>query len=243
MSEVEFIPAEKLKQQFYCLGHFYSLVFGNGTEIPCRSLLEILRKDTFHGAVSTEITDLQSDALVIMMNPGSSRPLDPEQGGAAVSAHEIETGLATQPLVPTVPDTTQYQIMRLMLLQNWQHVRIVNLSDLRNADSNRFVQEISLLEKLPSGAVHSIFSNARRNEWKARLSLNNGPVIAGWGQHPGLEKLAEYAVQSMAGQELTGIAVARHPLRFAHPSPRNHSHKVRWLVQMAARFRPQSASF
>lgn len=228
-----FIPAAKLKQQYHCLGHFYSLVFEDGTKIPCRSVLEILKTDKFTAASPQEVEALCSNALIIMMNPGSSRPLSPAHKDNIIAAGAINTTLAIQQLVPTVPDTTQYQIMRLMAVRNWHHVRIVNLSDLRNADSNDFLKEISCLEKMSDGTTHSIFSFERRSEWKHRLSMNRGPVIAGWGQSPRLAGLPERCVQSMGKHTLIGVRTAGHPLRFAHPSPRNHSHKLRWLSEMA----------
>jgi len=226
-----FIPAEKLKQQYFCLGHFYRLVLENGLEFPCRSVLEILKTDKFAG-FRKKIADSHSDALVIMMNPGSSRPLSPAHEDRGVAAGAIRTMELTQPLVPTVPDTTQYQVMRLMIVQNWNHVRVVNLSDLRNPNSVNFLETESHLKKIPGGSVHSIFSIERQKEWGLRLSMNRGPVIAGWGQSPRLVELAERCIQSMGRRRLFGVQAPGYPLRFAHPSPRNHAFKLQWLTDI-----------
>ncbi|NOY21949.1 MAG: DUF1643 domain-containing protein [Acidobacteria bacterium] len=237
-----FIPAAKLKQQYHCLGHFYRLLLKDGTIIPCRSVLEILKTDKFTVTPPKEVEKLCSDALVIMMNPGSSRPFLSSHNDALVPAGTIGTIGTPQPLVPTVPDTTQYQIMRLMAVQNWYHIRIVNLSDLRNADSNGFLKEVFRLEKISGGAIHSIFSIERRKEWKNRLSMNLGPVIAGWGQNPRLAELASRCVQSMDKYRLVGVQTHGAPLRFAHPSPRNHAFKLRWLSQIILLLRSESAN-
>ncbi|MCK5879817.1 MAG: DUF1643 domain-containing protein [Holophagae bacterium] len=237
-----FIPAAKLKQQYHCLGHFYSLVFEDGTKIPCRSVLEILKTDKFITTPPQEIEALASDTLVIMMNPGSSRPLSAAHKDNMTASGTIGITLKDQPLVPTVPDTTQYQIMRLMAIQGWHHARVVNLSDLRNADSNSFLHEISHLEKMSGGTAHSVFSIERRREWNLRLSMNQGPVIAGWGQSPRLAGLAEHCVHSMGENRLVGVQAAGHPLRFAHPSPRNHTYKLRWLSQMITLLGSKSAN-
>ncbi len=226
-----FIPAEKLKQQYFCLGHFYRLVLENAREFPCRSVLEILKTDKFAG-FREKIADSHSDALVIMMNPGSSHPLSPTHEDRGVAAGAIRTMELAQPLVPTVPDTTQYQVMRLMTIQNWDHVRVVNLSDLRNPNSVDFLQTASRVKEIPGGSVHSIFSIERQKEWGLRLSMNRGPVIAGWGQSPRLVELAERCIQSMGRRKLFGVQAPGHPLRFAHPSPRNHAFKLRWLTDI-----------
>jgi len=61
---------------------------------------------------------LRPDAVFIMMNPGSSKPL------VEVNNHFPATSLnkLAISLVPTKPDTTQYQVMRLMHYRWWQHV-------------------------------------------------------------------------------------------------------------------------
>jgi len=226
-----FVPAEKLKQQYSCLGHFYRLVLENDREFPCRSVLGILKTDKFAG-FREEIANSHSDALVIMMNPGSSHPLSPAHEDGRVAASAIRTMELTQPLVPTVPDTTQYQVMRLMIVQNWDHVRVVNLSDLRNPNSVDFLQTVSRLKELPGGSVHSIFSIERKKEWNLRLSMNRGPIIAGWGQSPRLSKLVEHCVHSIGRERIVGAQKPGHPLCFAHPSPRNHAFKLQWLADI-----------
>jgi len=227
-----FIPAEKLKQQYFCLGHFYRLVLENGREFPCRSVLEILKTEKYPIRLREEIADSHSDALIIMMNPGSSRALSPTHEDREVAAGAIRTMELAQPLVPTVPDTTQYQVMRLMIVQNWDHVRVVNLSDLRNPNSVNFLQTASRIKEMPGGSVHSLFSAGRRKERDLRLSMNRGPVIAGWGQNPRLTELAKRCVHSIENGRIVGVQKYGYPFRFAHPSPRNHSLKLQWLTDI-----------
>lgn len=61
------------------------------------------------------------DLMVILMNPGSSRPID---------------GIDNN-LIPSeaTPDATQYQIMDVMDLASLDFARILNLSDIRTSDS------------------------------------------------------------------------------------------------------------
>jgi hypothetical protein len=111
------------------LGHFYNIVVG-AQRVRCRSALEIVREELMPVRI-----DAAPDAIVVMMNPGSSQPTDsvPEEV-------ELTRFLLTLKLVATKPDTTQYQIMRLMHYCGWDHVRVLNLSDLREASSASFVK-------------------------------------------------------------------------------------------------------
>lgn len=54
--------------------------------------------------------------------------------------------------------------MRIMKKQEWQHVRVINLSDYRNPKSNSFYSELKTLEKIDCKSVHSIFCEQRKEE-------------------------------------------------------------------------------
>src|SRR5438128_2289474 len=127
---VRFIPAEKLKNKFAVFGHFYSVHVAPRKWIECRSVLEIAGTQLSAKA----LTDQKPDAIFVMMNPGSSRPLvEVDNRIRASGIHELRVSL-----VPTKPDTTQYQVMRLMHHCQWRHVRVLNLSDIRCAGSGEF---------------------------------------------------------------------------------------------------------
>ena len=124
---MNFLYAKELKQKYQVFGHFYDLTICD-TTLNCRNTLEIRRNKTLE-----EIPDI----IVIMMNPGSSKPLDEKH---VVKNYRFEGYLKEKnfTLIPTKPDSAQYQIMRLMELNNWNFVRILNLSDLRNGNSSNF---------------------------------------------------------------------------------------------------------
>lgn len=100
-----------MKKQFKITGLYYAEL-----GFKFRKYLDIKRVDT-------DITT--PDIMVVMMNPGSSRPID------GIDNNKLES-LA-------VPDNTQSQIMKVMLNSNLQYARILNLSDLREAKSNIFL--------------------------------------------------------------------------------------------------------
>ena len=128
---MEFVYADELKRSFSVLGHFYDIEIA-GKVFPCRSVLEII-----YNAEETEASEVP-DAVVIMMNPGSSRPLDMSYIPKCYSVSDVLGGGWSRELIPARPDNAQYQLMRLMLLKKWKHVRVLNLSDLRNGNSGNF---------------------------------------------------------------------------------------------------------
>lgn len=69
-----FIPAKTLKAKYDVFGYFYSVEVGTKTVVDCRSVLEIVEKT--HAPEKTSVlSNRKPDAVFIMMNPGSSRPL------------------------------------------------------------------------------------------------------------------------------------------------------------------------
>ena len=102
---------------YRCTGTYYGWVDAD-QDFSKRATLDILREGD---AVAPKDSP---NAVVVMMNPGSSAPL---QGYAGRQSEGVA--------VPAMPDKVQYQIMRLMAAADWSHVRIVNLADIRAASS------------------------------------------------------------------------------------------------------------
>lgn len=156
-----------------CYGDFYDLQFG-GETYQCRSTLEIFR--SMRNLNNPDrLLDCTPDIVVIMMNPGSSRPCEDIPPRQLDSSGDI----ASCPrLILTVPDIAQYQIMRIMDEKDLQHVRVLNLSDIRM--SSHF------LENFPGGGCavpgHSIFCPERYAEFQCRLNSRLNIIIAGWGK-------------------------------------------------------------
>ncbi|MDQ7049494.1 MAG: hypothetical protein Q9M92_08110 [Enterobacterales bacterium] len=180
---MSFIYAKQLKVEFNVYGHFYQLVEGKH-QFDCRSQLEIIRsnfKDT---------EESMPNAVVIMMNPGSSKPLDPEYKIKQFSSKQIFSKRWEKEFVATQPDNAQYQIMRLMKKHRWQHVRVINLSDLRNGNSLEFAKSYVQAEKILTSAAFCMNHSKRKHELVKCLNTS-GPVIAAWGSLSVLKKAAE----------------------------------------------------
>jgi hypothetical protein len=71
---VKFIPAQELKNEFGVFGHFYSVQVAPKRIVECRSVLEIVEEAQVPEQMSV-LSNRKPDAVFIMMNPGSSRPL------------------------------------------------------------------------------------------------------------------------------------------------------------------------
>lgn len=213
--------AADLLVEFAVYGHYYQARIGPGPQAPLealRSRLEIVPRDW----ALSDVDAREADLLVIMMNPGASKPLGTLWDGDAPAG-----------LVAAQPDRTQYQIMRLLRAAQamglgWRHARVFNLSDLRTPKSAEMLAKLGLYGMHDS---HSLFSDTRspeRQRWFASLAT---PVLCAWGMHPGLSDLAARAVRAAAGHPLLGLSA--DGLRYRHPLPQTQNLQHQWLRAMA----------
>jgi hypothetical protein len=177
----------------------------------CRSELQIRRR-------ANEASTLAPDAIIVMMNPGGSVPLEPCQ---------------TNELVRTRPDTTQFQIMRVMSEVDWSFVRILNLSDLRDANSARLMTKVEQYQRAEGHDRHSIFSLERRADLLSMTAdlRATAKVIAAWGVHRRLRPLAQQALGALAGKNVTGLQKTED-WSYYHPLPRNGHDQRAWVRSM-----------
>ncbi|MCU0856994.1 MAG: hypothetical protein MUC65_01135 [Pontiellaceae bacterium] len=238
-----FTYAAELKKTFRCYGHFYRLHIAGIEPQLCRSVLEItslpreavgagtdLDGNLFsaHTCAGVKKEKNLPDAVVIMMNPGSSRPIE-EGDTDSLLTMPLPAGFR-KPLVLTQPDNTQYQIMRIMVSKQWKHVRVLNISDLRDPKSTSFIARTQKFAALPGGDRHSLFSESRTAERTDMLKRQPGaPFILGWGQDAGLIPLAEQCLSRIAGEKIITVPAGNHPALTAHPSPMLQKKKEEWL--------------
>ncbi|MCX7419630.1 MAG: DUF1643 domain-containing protein [Planctomycetia bacterium] len=170
------------------------------------------------------------DAVFIMMNPGSSRPLvEVNNRIAANELHELPISL-----VPTKPDTTQYQVMRLMHHCEWRHVRVLNLSDLRCSKSVEFFKQFNKLEDEAEFDSHSVFSIRRKNELAMKMTTDKTiSVICAWGVSPELDPLIERCTSRITkSKTIKGLLKAGTTNKFLHPLPSLQTQKMEWVNRM-----------
>lgn len=217
---MEFIYANELKTMFSVFGHFYNLEIGDRT-FKCRSVLEIVSKSI------DDFKNSKPSALVVMMNPGSSKPLNRDYKPKKFSPDEVMSDFWEKEIVLTRPDNAQYQIMRLMLLKEWKHVRVLNLSDLRNGNSGEFSTDYNDSKIIDPSTPHSLINSGRLSELKKYCS-ESALVIAAWGS---AEVLREAAVSFLT--EITNVRGL--PLEepwYRYPSPYKKDQKLDWLKRM-----------
>lgn len=244
ISMASFTYAADLKKIFRCYGHFYRLHVEGAEPQLCRSVLEITSLPRKAVGVKSDPDDLFSNsgesrslpnAVVIMMNPGSSRPI--EEGDTDSLLSMPRPAGFQKPLVLTQPDNTQYQIMRIMVSKDWKHVRVLNISDLRDPKSPSFIARTQKLAALPGGATHSLFCEARAEERVEMFRRKPGaPFILGWGQDAGLIPLAKQCLSHIEGEHVITVPAGNDPVLTAHPSPMLQSKKEKWLDAILAAF-------
>ena len=153
--------AQALRERFAVFGRFYEARVG-GRVVALRSHLEIFEHEVGWPAA----IDADADLVAVMMNPGASRPLDE---------------LDARGWAETLPDRTQYQLMKLALHaqaagRRIRHVRVINLSDLRTPKSALLFEALADL----GDDRHSIFSPGRGEELAKALGKPGAARAVGY---------------------------------------------------------------
>jgi hypothetical protein len=155
--------------------------------------------------------------MVVMMNPGSSYPLDGIDNSSSPSKAE--------------PDNTQQQIMKVMDAASIGYARILNLSDLRTPDSSALYKFVKSKES--ESVAHSIFSPTRKEELNT-LFIKDVPVIFGWGVNSALTPLAKQAIDLLSIENPLGKLKAGCKYSYYHPLPRIYSEQIEWVKHVAS---------
>lgn len=231
---VAFVPAQALKEKFEILGNFYTVEVAPDCVIECRNVLEIIAKPIVPSQYAS-IPKQRPDALFVMMNPGSSQPL--VEVDYCIKGDQI--GDLKISLVPTKPDTTQYQVMRVMQCFNLKHVRVLNLSDLRCTKSPIFIQQYKQLEAEQQFDAHSVFSKLRRKELKEQLlKYADLPIVRAWGVSPHLDPLIERCEATlMPLKNLSGLLKEGTTNKYLHPLPSLQKQQEDWVNRMVEQAR------
>ena len=223
---------------FIYYGHFYRLTIDGHVSYCCRSTLEIVRSRSQIAREADQdsgrLLDLQPNAVFVMLNPGSSRPCDGQEPDDSIDPCEID-GHASSNLVLTCPDDTQQAVEKVMTCKQFDHVRVLNLFDIRERCSamliNRIRTSLGLdprrhLPRQPEIKPYSIFSCERRHELRNRLSARSRIVIAAWGADKATRPFFRQCYQILEGIGLNlqihgwPKGQPREDRGFCHPSRR-----------------------
>ncbi len=187
-----------MRNQFYISGLYYEI-----GEFKFRKYLNIKLKNSIKQ---------RPDLMIIMMNPGASRPLD------AIDNNNLES--------EAIPDRTQDQIMKVMTACKLEYARVLNLTDIRDPKSNQMLLKLTELDQ--QGIPHSLFDSRRRNEFDA-LFIKNVPVILAWGVNKKLQKLAEKAIEIISVDNTVGLNKVGTSWAYYHPLPQNFQKQLEWV--------------
>jgi hypothetical protein len=192
-----------LSIKFEITGLFYE---SSGYKL--RKYLDIKRKGS---------SQSEPDLMVVMMNPGSSFPLDGIDNNSVPSEAE--------------PDTTQQQIMKVMDAASFDYARILNLSDLRTPDSNELYRFLKSEES--NFVAHSIFNTERKAELN-KLFSKGVPVIYGWGVNSALVPLAKQAIETLCVADPLGMLKPNTECSYYHPLPRVYAKQLEWVQHVTS---------
>lgn len=223
---MRFIYAKELKKKYTVWSSFYKLIYDDGEEIECRSVLEIYKKPDYEKLKKKD----KPQVIFIMMNPGKSKPYNDDVIIPVMKECEIINNKEVKThLILTKPDPTQYQIMRIMEEKQWQHVRVLNLSDCRQPKSDIFYQKVHELKVHDKNCIHSIFSKYRANEFKKHLNSSIEKVIVAWGIDEELDELIKQAISSKKINKRIGVNVNNDKIHYSHAGPQLYEDKIKWL--------------
>lgn len=187
-----------MKERFLVTGYFYT---EGGRNL--RKFLDIRRKET-----RLE----EPDIMVVMMNPGSSRPTSGGDNSRCVTE--------------AVPDKTQDQIMRVMERTNLGCARILNLSDVRERRSSDFAEFLQT-DNAKDGR-HSIFHESREDDY-TQYFVKDAPVIFAWGVHEALRDLALCAIKRIRHPNPVGQKKPGCSFGYYHPLPPSTPKQEKWV--------------
>lgn len=212
---MEFLSSDVLNQKFYTEGAFYHIEM-NGKNYQCRGLARICRRNALAQT---------ADAIVVMVNPGSSQPIDKDYVFPL-----SQDNIRKIPMVPARSDQTQHQLMRLMEFRGWNLIYIINLSDLRTGSLSEF--HALLKEFTEQGnQEHSIFS-AKRREQINTLRSNHTKIIVGWGVQEQMKAQMREAIEVLEAEtKIYGIPHRTQPF-YLHPKPALIEKQKDWLKKM-----------
>lgn len=187
----------------------YTGLFYNIHGYKCRKYLDIKR-------THTNLTS--PDIMVIMMNPGNSYP------------YTTPINYPESTPVPTKPDNTQKQIVKIMNNDShkFDYARVLNLSDIQEADSKKLIEIIKSRKIM---FEHSIFTEQRKKDLES-LYVKDVPVILAWGVDRNLIPLAEKALEMINSTPQFGFIKPRATCLFYHPNPRNEQGKYSWIREI-----------
>jgi hypothetical protein len=215
--EMEFFSAAQLKKDFKVEASFYQIKVGNKM-YQCRNHAVIMRNEYS--------LENQPDAIIVMANPGSCSPSD-----KSYEAPVVQGNIKNVKYVPVDHDQTQQQLMRLMVLMDWNVISIINVSDLCTGKMTDFAKKLNEVESYQY-VNHSIFSEDRTEEREETFKYKDSKLILAWGVNTNIKKLACDAISKLPKERFIFGLHGKNKWSYRHPFPMLKSKCKEWLKDM-----------
>lgn len=189
---MEFNNINELRKTYEVKASFYKK-----NDVTFRNYADIIRK----GYKEDKI-----DAYIIMMNPGSCKPINDED---LKNSSSPESAI----YIDVKNDRAQKRVMQLMDNTNFNKVRILNLFDCKEPKSSKAAQ----MANEDYGFPINIFSHARKDELN-KLTKDNVPYIVAYGLN-GLVDFKKLALEFLADKKVYGIKKDNIDLLYYYLSP------------------------
>ena len=189
---MKFNKNDELRKTYEVKASFYKK-----NDVTFRNYADIIRK----GYKEDKI-----DAYIIMMNPGSCKPINDED---LKNSSSPESAI----YIDAKNDRAQKRVMQLMDNTNFNKVRILNLFDCKEPKSSKAAQ----MANEDYGFSINIFSHARKDELN-KLTKDNVPYIVAYGLN-GLVDFKKLALEFLADKKVYGIKKDNNDLLYYYLSP------------------------
>lgn len=198
--------------RYNVLGYFYRKYDNN-----FRKYLDIVNKKDAPN---------QPDLMVVMMNPGNSKPKE----GFSDENYFKE--------VSARPDNTQLQVVKYMEgVIRYKYARILNLSDICETKSAFFYKLLN--EPSFKELSHSIFHKSRQIDFNEKF-VEGVPVVAAWGVSYKLNALIKLAVQRFKKLDVTPIGLLKAGTNYKYYHPQRRIDKIHhfksWEEEMLEKY-------
>ena len=166
------------------------------------------------------------DLIVIMMNPGSSYPINKGK-----EPFKIEQAV----FQPTYPDTTQWQVIEFMRAEClkkvskkkiYKYARVLNLSDLCNPRSEKLNKD-----EIEGNSIFQLDQKAVLNVWVEQ----SADILLAYGANRKFEGLANKALHFLKDNGKTkvyGYRKKEDSWEFYHPLMHSNKNNKRWVDEV-----------
>lgn len=218
-----------LEKEYSVFGWFYDIK----NKGRYRSVLEIHRNSQSKKIEPYLINAYPIDLVVIMMNPGGSKPVNKNDVVKIDRIKELNKLYQIKKLVPTDPDLTQYQLMRVMdSVTSINSMRVLNLSDIREANS------IDLPKQLIDSDNHSLFLGTRKDELET-LFTKKVPILLAYGSISKLKPCAKKAHEFIGNRTIIGVTEPGREFYYWHPL-RRFKKNTEWVEKIINEIKQKS---